>query len=439
MTPLEFLAVRATRSLGVLLMVIALARCAGAATTAPSSSPVPSPTPAASASAPNAEPTATPMPTLRTAYDLPPYGELVKLFDYDTEGAARLQGHVRGAAGRRDRPGHPRTPVAGMTCSANWSSPTVKAPSRRCCMPPATTVSPSFFLPEMVTFAKEGYAGLAIGNRPGPRAVQHALWEGHDRGLLRDYVVDLRRGIDLFGTLPQIDATRIGFVGHSLGCAVGNILSGIETRIGAYALMACGGYITHPEWSFCSTDACFSATDDDRSQYQDRLAVLNPVNYIGRGGGAAFLVQASKTDQIALESNVVALYDAAPQPKILTWYERVQGWFGGHGRPQPGMPDLWLVRPGPSRLRGPPRLAEGAPVACASPVPELRLPAGRRFLAGGFRRPGPPPTPEPAPPAGAPRGSRGGLAATPRSRADGEELVRVMRRYSGDIAERRER
>ena len=98
--------------------------------------------------------------------------------------------------------------------------------------------------------------------------------------------------------------------------------------------MACGGYVTDPAWSFCGTDACFCATDEDRSQYQERLAVLNPVNYIGRGGGAAFLVQASKTDQIALEPNVVALFDAAPQPKSLVWYESDPSVFmydmGGH-------------------------------------------------------------------------------------------------------------
>jgi hypothetical protein len=71
MTPTRWVpAVRAVRSLGVLLMVIALVGCAGAATTAPSPTPVPSPTPAASISAPSAEPTATPMPTLRTGYDL---------------------------------------------------------------------------------------------------------------------------------------------------------------------------------------------------------------------------------------------------------------------------------------------------------------------------------------------------------------------------------
>ena len=319
MTPIRP-AVRAARSLYVLIVAIALAGCAGAATTAPSLAPVPSPTPVTSASSPSAEPTATPMPTLRTAFDLPPYEELVKLFDYDTEeplGYKVTYEEQQDGVTVQDI----TYPSGGYSVFGKLVIPDGKGPFPAVLYAAGYTVSPSFFLPEMVAFAKGGYAGLAIGNRSGTDLYSSldgkATIEGYSH-----YVVDLRRGLDLLGTLPTIDPKRTGFVGHSLGCAAGSILSGIETRIGAYALMACGGYITHPEWSFCSTDACFSATDEDRSQYQERLAVLNPVNYIGRGGGAAFLFQASKTDQLALESNVAALYGAAPQPKSLMWYER---------------------------------------------------------------------------------------------------------------------
>jgi cephalosporin-C deacetylase-like acetyl esterase len=332
MTPIRIPALRAVRSLGVLLTVIALAGCAGAATTAPSPTPVPSATPAASTSAPSAEPTATPMPTLRTGYDLPPYEELVKLFDYD---AKEPLGYRVTYQEQQDgvTVSDITYPSGGYDVAAKLVIPNGKGPFPAVLYAAGYGIAPSFFLPEMVAFTKEGYAGLAIGNRSGTDLYSSldgkATIEGYSH-----YVVDLRRGLDLLGTLPTIDAKRIGFVGHSLGCAAGGILSGLETRVGAYALMACGGYITHPEWSFCSTDACFSATDEDRSQYQERLAVLNPVNYIGRGGGATFLLQASKTDQLALEPNVVALYDAAPQPKVLTWYERSQGEFvydmGGH-------------------------------------------------------------------------------------------------------------
>jgi cephalosporin-C deacetylase-like acetyl esterase len=332
MTPIRTPALRAARSLGVVLMAIALGGCAGAATTAPNPTPVPSPTPAASSSASSAEPTATPIPTLRTAWDLPPYGELVKLFDYDTK---EPRGYKVTYQEQQDgvTVSDITYPSGGYSVSAKLVVPDGEGPFPAVLYAAGHELWPSFFVPEMVAFAKEGYAGLAIGER-SPLDLYSTLDTTIDIEGYAHYVTDLRRGRDLLETLPKIDARRIGFVGHSLGCAAGSILSGIETRIGAYALMACGGYVTDPAWSFCGSDACFSATDEDRAHYQERLAVLNPVNYIGHNAGAAFLFQASKTDQIALESNVVALYDAAPQPKSLTWYEIGNGVFmygpGGH-------------------------------------------------------------------------------------------------------------
>jgi len=339
MTPIRTPAVRAARLLGALLVVTALVGCAGASTTAPSPTPIPSPAPAQSAApasasptADTATPTATPMPTLRTAYNLPPFGELVKLFDYD---AKEPLGYKVTYEERRE--GATVSDITyesgGYKVLAKLVIPDGKGPFPAVLYAVGLDLDPAFFLPEMVAFAKDGYAGLAIGDR-APLDLYSTLDTTIDIEGYAHYVIDLRRGLDLLGKLPKIDAKRIGFVGHSVGCAVGSILSGIETRIGAYALMSCGGYVTDPAWSFCGGDACFSATDEDRSHYQERLAVLNPVNYIGRGGGAAFLFQASKTDQIAVESNVVALYDAAPQPKSLNWYERSDSGLqdmGGHG------------------------------------------------------------------------------------------------------------
>ncbi len=266
---------RAGRSLGVVLMAIALGGCAGAATTAPSPTPVPSSTPAASTSAPRAELTATPMPTLRTAYDLPSYSDLVKLFDYDTTellGYKVTYKELQDGVTVQDI----TYPSGGYDVFGKLVIPDGEGPFPAVLYAAGYDVSPSFFVPEMVAFAKAGYAGLAIGNRPGPTSTAPSTGRPRSRGMPTTWSTCAAAWTSS-GTLPQVDAKRIGFVGHSLGCAAGGILSGLETRIGAYALMACGGYITHPEWSFCSTDACFSATDDDRSKYQERLAVLNPV------------------------------------------------------------------------------------------------------------------------------------------------------------------
>jgi dienelactone hydrolase len=321
MMPVSTSALRAVRSLGVLLMVIALAGCAGAATTAPRPTLVANQTASAGTSAPSHEPTATPLLAIRTDYDLPEYAELVKLFDYDPkEPLGYKVTHQERQEGATLEDITYRS--TGYEMAGKLVIPDGKGPFPVMLFAPGHGGHGSDWLLDMVAFAKDGYAGLAIQERSTIDLYGSLDGKGTVEGY-KDYVVDLRRAIDLLGTLPQIDAKRLGFAGHSLGCSAGSILSGLETRIAAYALLACGGYITVPSWS-CFADPCQTATSEERARYEERIAVLNPVNYISHNAGAAFLVQASKTDPIAEEPNVEALFAAAPEPKRLAWYE------GGH-------------------------------------------------------------------------------------------------------------
>lgn len=88
--------------------------------------------------------------------------------------------------------------------------------------------------------------------------------------------------------------------------------------------MSCVGYATDPQWSG------ISYTGETLTRYQDETAVLNPVNYVAHNQGAAFLIQASKTDVYASEANIRALFDAAPEPKELWWYRYDFEALGGH-------------------------------------------------------------------------------------------------------------
>lgn len=334
-------------SFGALLVAIVLAGCGGATTTTPSPTPIPSPSAppsAAVAVAPSVappdesppattSPTATPEPTLRTDFVVPPYADLVKLFAYDTKEplgyTVTYQEQVDGVTVQDIT-----YPSGGAERFGKLVIPDGKGPFPTLLYAAGYGVAASFFVPEMVAFAKDGYAGLALENRPTTE-LYRSLDEKTTVQGYRDYVADLRRGLDLLGTIPTVDAKRLGFVGHSLGCAAGSILSGLEARIRAYVLMSCGGYVTDPDWSYCPTDACFTATEEDRARYQERLAVLNPANYIGHNTGAAFLVQASKTDMIASQPSVEALFAAAPEPKTIAWYADTGSYgawtMGGHG------------------------------------------------------------------------------------------------------------
>jgi hypothetical protein len=106
----------------------------------------------------------------------------------------------------------------------------------------------------------------------------------------------------------------------------------LEDRIDAYVLASGGqGYP-------CSgvTDAVLSChvTDDFRSwpsppgpqelgRYMVKVGSLlgNTIPYVSHNEGAAFLIQMGMKDEWATASTVDALYEAAPEPKSLEWYQ----------------------------------------------------------------------------------------------------------------------
>jgi dienelactone hydrolase len=189
-----------------------------------------------------------------------------------------------------------------------------------------------YFLEDAVALARDGYAGLLItgpDSRP-PYLPIGTTWDARmDIGGTVQFTVDLRRGIDLLETLPEIDAGRIGFVGYSAGAWPGAYLAGVEDRIDAFVLQSLNGW---PCAGSASTTSChvldlFGYSDlppqQDLERYLEDTMVLNPVPYVGHAE-AAFLFQASRSDRWESIPTIRAVYEAASGPKVLRWYE------GGH-------------------------------------------------------------------------------------------------------------
>jgi len=115
-------------------------------------------------------------------------------------------------------------------------------------------------------------------------------------------VLDIRRGVDLLGSMPEIDGGKIGYVGHSYGATTGGILAGVETRIKALVLMA--GH------------AQISQLDDPES-----IQYLDAVNYIGFADHASLLFQFAEQDLFISIDAATFYYDSASQPKEIRWYD----------------------------------------------------------------------------------------------------------------------
>jgi dienelactone hydrolase len=122
--------------------------------------------------------------------------------------------------------------------------------------------------------------------------------DARQRAAVVQQVIDLRRSVDLLQSRHDVDGKRIGFTGLSFGAIQGALLAGAEPRIKAFDLQSGRGRPLWPD--------------------------LDPRKWIRRSH-AAFFIQAGLHDQIVPRAQLEELARAAPQPKIVRWYDAPHG------------------------------------------------------------------------------------------------------------------
>jgi pimeloyl-ACP methyl ester carboxylesterase len=254
------------------------------------------------------------------SYSVPPYDELVKMYDYDTSeplGYEVLANEPEDGATLYDI----TYQSSSYTVPAWLVIPDGQGPFPVVLYAHGYTFDRDYFLNDALAFAQEGFAGLLI-DYPHSRPPRSEFFNWQDpqndvEGFVQ-YAIDLRRGIDLLQTLPEIDADRIGYVGFSIGGWVGSILVGVEDRIVAYVLSGIGAYSSdEPDRASWAGPL---PVGDALARYQEGIAVVYPVVYVGHNRGAALLFQESKGDEMVSLGNIRALFEAASGPKTLRWY-----------------------------------------------------------------------------------------------------------------------
>lgn len=140
----------------------------------------------------------------------------------------------------------------------------------------------------------------------------------------RQQVIDFRRGVDLLIARGDVDPARLAYVGHSYNAHTGGILSGVEKRIGAFALMA--GVFADEEFVFDSNTPAIvefrkRIGEEALRDFFREHAFDDPVYFIGHSAPAAVFLQFGRDDAPISENLARGYFARFSEPKKIEFYK----------------------------------------------------------------------------------------------------------------------
>ena len=182
----------------------------------------------------------------------------------------------------------------------------------------------SEFLAEALMLAESGAESLLIDapdNRPGAPVGDTFTHPEVERDGYIQLVVDVRRGVDLLLSRPEVDGKRIGYVGHSLGATWGGPLAAADKRIKVLVLM--GGLPTITDFGgndYISTIVHKAYTSEQIANYVKVVSPIDPEHFVGQSAPATLFFQFARHDRYITPRFARDYFVAAGQPKQEKFY-----------------------------------------------------------------------------------------------------------------------
>jgi dienelactone hydrolase len=126
-------------------------------------------------------------------------------------------------------------------------------------------------------------------------------------------VADLRRAVDVLETTAGVDASRIGFVGFSLGGMLGTIFAAQEPRVRLAAIVIAGSFAYTRYWERGTTEA-------ERARRRAAAEATDPVFFVAAIAPRPLLMVNTEDDPIFPREAVRTLFEAAKEPKEQRWH-----------------------------------------------------------------------------------------------------------------------
>ena len=210
------------------------------------------------------------------------------------------------------------------------------------------------FVAEALILARVGLVGLCL-DAPYRRPMKHEPALADVPSLDRQWIVDVRRSVDLLQERFHLLSRQVGYVGHSYTATLGGAVAGVEHRIAAHVLMAGEGALT--EWMLISTHPGMvlereTTPPEDYRAYLAALAPLDARHYIGHAAPAQLFFQFAQSDEFLSPDRGEMYFAMASDPKRIAWYDCRHA-FNGQARQERAIflcEHLGLARPSPEIL-----------------------------------------------------------------------------------------
>ena len=169
------------------------------------------------------------------------------------------------------------------------------------------------FLDEAVELAPKGAVSLLVdamwsepkwfGNRVPDKDYENSIRQ----------VIDLRRALDLLLSQPNVDKTRIGFVGHDYGAMYGMLMAGVEQRINTFVFIAATQSLN--DWAFLGPQP------KSKAAYLRQNSNLELTDSLRQVRNASKFFQFGKGDFYVSQADAAVLFAAAPEPRQRKMYD----------------------------------------------------------------------------------------------------------------------
>jgi dienelactone hydrolase len=140
---------------------------------------------------------------------------------------------------------------------------------------------------------------------------------------MRQGICDVRRALCWLANRPEVDATRLGITGVSLGGIVAALAAAVDPEIRQAAILLGGGDLSTILWTMPEA-ARFRAWWLESGRTLSDLKTLcdpfDPLNYAKGLAGKRLLMIAGKVDEVIPPRSTQLLWEAAGKPSIV-WYD----------------------------------------------------------------------------------------------------------------------